>query len=191
VFGTRFKRFLNYWYKALLNCGYSLKNSIVRQTKIATFWPTKDNLFCVTHNDCRRQPLVFKQVKTFLPPPNLTAHPPQTPGLDLPLASIYFAETSTGWHFSGNFIQTGNEQVHNFLSPKFTCALLRRLSQFFNPLLGRTRSRDRCWAAMWLSHHPESSSAECAARRFLLSDELISCYARRRAFAPGGQMSAK
>jgi len=38
----------------------------------------------VTHNDCRRQLLlVFKQVKTFQAPPNLTS--PQTPGLDPPL----------------------------------------------------------------------------------------------------------
>jgi len=29
----------------------------------------------VTHNDCRRQPLVFKEVKTFLAPPNLTVPP--------------------------------------------------------------------------------------------------------------------
>jgi len=63
------------WYKALSNCGYSLKNSIVRPTNIATFWPAKDSLFCVTHNDCRRQPLLFKQVRTFLAPPNLTAAP--------------------------------------------------------------------------------------------------------------------
>jgi len=39
----------------------------------------------VTHNDCRRQPLVFKQVKTFLAPPNFTAS--QTPGLDPPLCA--------------------------------------------------------------------------------------------------------
>jgi len=36
------------------------------------------------------------------------------------------------------------------------CALLRRrLSQY--PLLGRTGSRGRCWAAIRLSHHPKSS----------------------------------
>ena len=35
--------------------------------------------------------------------------------------------------------------------------LLRRLSQLFNPLLGRTRSRDRCWAVIRMSHHPEPS----------------------------------
>jgi len=32
--------------------------------------------------------LVFKQVKTFLAPPNLTA-PPQTPGLDPPLVNSH------------------------------------------------------------------------------------------------------
>jgi len=42
-------------------------------TKKAIFWPTKSNYFCVTPGDCRRQPLVFKQVKTFLAPPYLTA----------------------------------------------------------------------------------------------------------------------
>jgi len=36
---------------------------------------TEDNHLCVTHSDCRRQPLIFKQVKTFLAPPNLTAPP--------------------------------------------------------------------------------------------------------------------
>ena len=65
------RRFLNYWYKTLSNCGYSLKNSIVQPTKTATFWPTKDNLFC------RRQPLVFTQVKTFVAPANLTVPPPK------------------------------------------------------------------------------------------------------------------
>jgi len=69
LFGTRFKRFLKQWYKALSNCGYSMKNSTFRPTKLATFWPTKDNLFYVTHNDCRRQPLAFKKVKTFLATP--------------------------------------------------------------------------------------------------------------------------
>jgi len=39
----------------------------------------------MTPNDCRRQPLVFKQVKTFLASPYLTA--PQTPGLDPPLGT--------------------------------------------------------------------------------------------------------
>jgi len=74
------------------------KNPIVRPTKIATFWPTKGNHFCVTPNDCRRQTLVFKQVKTFLAPPSLTA-PPQTPNLDPPLfmtpaiSSIYMKKT--------------------------------------------------------------------------------------------------
>jgi len=43
----------------------------------------------VTYNDCRRQPLVLKQVKTFLVPPNLTA-PPQTPGLDPPLVRLLY-----------------------------------------------------------------------------------------------------
>jgi len=38
-------------------------------------WPTKRNHFCVIPNDCRRQPLVFKQVKTFLAPPYLSAIP--------------------------------------------------------------------------------------------------------------------
>jgi len=60
-------------------CVFSLKNRIVRPRKIATYWPTKDNLLCVTPNDCRRQPLVFKQVKTFLAPLNLIA-PHQTSG---------------------------------------------------------------------------------------------------------------
>jgi len=31
------------------------------------------------------------------------------------------------------------------------------LSQFFKPLLGRTRSQGRCWAAIRLSHRPELS----------------------------------
>jgi len=35
-FGTRFKLFLSELYKALSNCGYSLKDRIVRPTKIAT-----------------------------------------------------------------------------------------------------------------------------------------------------------
>jgi len=30
------------------------------------------------------------------------------------------------------------------------------LSQFFRPLLGRTRSRNKCWAAIRLSHRAES-----------------------------------
>ena len=39
-----------------------------------------------------------------------------------------------------------------------TCSvLLLLLSQFFWPLLGRTKSRDRCWAAIRLSHRPELS----------------------------------
>ena len=53
---------------------FSPKNRIVRPTKIVTFWPTKGNHLCVTPNDCRRQTLVFKQVKT-LASPNSTAHP--------------------------------------------------------------------------------------------------------------------
>jgi len=32
---------------------------------------------------------------------------------------------------------------------------LLHLSQFFDPLLGHTRSQGKCWAAIWLSHHPE------------------------------------
>jgi len=59
----------------LSNCGYFLKNCIVRPTKIATFRATKGNQFCVTHNDCRRQPLIFKLVKTFLAPIYFTASP--------------------------------------------------------------------------------------------------------------------
>ena len=37
----------------------------------------------------------------------------------------------------------------------FSPNLLLRLSQFFNPLLGHTRSRGKCWAAIPLSHHPD------------------------------------
>jgi len=33
----------------LSNCGYSLKNGIVRPKKIATVWSTKGNHFCVRH----------------------------------------------------------------------------------------------------------------------------------------------
>ena len=46
------------------------ENRIVQSTKITTFWPTKSNLFCVTNYHCRKQPLLFKQVKTFLARPN-------------------------------------------------------------------------------------------------------------------------
>jgi len=43
----------------------------------------------VTPNDCRRQPLIFKQVNTFLAP--LLDCYPQRPGLDPPLvAQMYF-----------------------------------------------------------------------------------------------------
>jgi len=45
----------------------------------------------VTHNNCRRQPLVFKQVKTFLAPPNLTS-PPKRLGLDPPLVAHIFSK---------------------------------------------------------------------------------------------------
>jgi len=45
-----------------------LKNRIVRPTKTVTFWPTKGNLFCMTLNEFRRRPLVFKQMTAFLPP---------------------------------------------------------------------------------------------------------------------------
>jgi len=31
------------------------------------------------------------------------------------------------------------------------------MSSSFNPLVSRTRSWGRCWAAIWLSHHPEPS----------------------------------
>ena len=48
---------------------------MVRLIKIAIFWPTEGNHFCVTPNDCRRQPSVFKQVKNVLVPPYLTAPP--------------------------------------------------------------------------------------------------------------------
>ena len=60
------------WYKVLSNCGFSSKYRIVRPTKIVTSWSAKGNHFCVTPNGCRRQTLVFKQVKTFLAPPNST-----------------------------------------------------------------------------------------------------------------------
>jgi len=63
--------------------GFYLKIRIVRPTKIATFWPTNGNHFCVTPNDCRRQTLVFKQVKPSWRPPIWL--PPQTSGLDPPL----------------------------------------------------------------------------------------------------------
>ena len=75
-------------------------------TKIALFWPTNDNLFCVTPNACRKQTLVFQQVKTFLAtaPPNLTA-PRQTPGLDPPLTlTLYFIESQP-------YLQRGNRSV--------------------------------------------------------------------------------
>ena len=39
-------------------------------------------------------------------------------------------------------------------------SLLHRLSQFFWPLLGRSRSRGRCWAAIRLSHRPEPSGPD-------------------------------
>jgi len=35
--------------------------------------------------------------------------------------------------------------------------LILLLSQFFKPLLACTRSRGKCWAAIWLSHCPEPS----------------------------------
>jgi len=37
------------------------------------------------------------------------------------------------------------------------CAVFFRLSEFVYPLLGRARSRGRCWAAIRLSHRPEPS----------------------------------
>ena len=46
--------------------------------KSSHFLAYKWNHFSVTPNDCRRQPLVFKQVKTFCPP--LFNSPPQAPG---------------------------------------------------------------------------------------------------------------
>jgi len=39
----------------------------------------------------------------------------------------------------------------------FVKFLLLLLSKLFKPLLGRTRSRGRCWAAIQLSHRPEPS----------------------------------
>lgn len=42
-------------------------------------------------NDCRRQPLEFKQVKTFLAPPYLTV-PPQTLALDPPLLVVIIVD---------------------------------------------------------------------------------------------------
>jgi len=82
--------------KALSDYGYSLKNCIVRPTKIATFWPTKDNHFCVTPNDCCREPLVFKQAKTFLAP-LFDFLPPQTPGLDTPLPCKWWNVSLSEW----------------------------------------------------------------------------------------------
>ena len=71
----RFDRLKALNYKALSNRGYSLKDRIVRLTKIVTFLVCKGNHFCVTPNDCRRQSRVFKQVNYFLSPPYLTAPP--------------------------------------------------------------------------------------------------------------------
>jgi len=50
----------------LPNYGCFLKLRIVRATKIANFSPTKGNHFCATPNYFCRQPLVFKEVKTFV-----------------------------------------------------------------------------------------------------------------------------
>ena len=57
---------------------------MVRPTKIATFWPTKGNHFCVTPNDCRRCFLskrrsFWRASPIWLPPP------PRTPGLNPPM----------------------------------------------------------------------------------------------------------
>ena len=41
------------------------------------------------------------------------------------------------------------------LESRYLVPLLLR--QLFKQLLGRTRSRGRCWAASWLSHRPEPS----------------------------------
>ena len=45
------------------------------------------------------------------------------------------------------------------LTQLHSCRLtsVRRLNQIFTPLLGRTRSRGQCWAAIRLSHRPEPS----------------------------------
>ena len=56
--------------------------------------------------------------------------------------------------------------------------LLHRLSTSWNPLLGRTRSRGRCWAAIQLSHRPAPSGHAVHGLR-------------RRAFPPVGQVSAE
>jgi len=41
--------------------------------------------------------------------------------------------------------------------PSCRLTSVRRLNQFFTPLLGRTRPRGRSWAAIRLSHRPEPS----------------------------------
>jgi len=38
-----------------------------------------------------------------------------------------------------------------------SCACFFRLSELLKPLLGRTRSRGRCWTAIQLSHRPGPS----------------------------------
>ena len=53
--------------------------------------------------------------------------------------------------------------------------LFFRLSEFFHPLLGRTRFRGRCWAAIPLSHRPESSAVQSVRRSMdcTLEDNMV------------------
>jgi len=55
----------------------------------------------------------------------------------------------------GGFDTPGHVPAEN-TDDEQTFFLLHLLSQFFNPLLGRTRSRARCCATIRLSHRPES-----------------------------------
>jgi len=131
---------MNECYKALSNFGYSLKNHIVRPTKIPPFWPTKGNRFCVKPNDCRRQPLAFKQVKTFLAPPYLTALPPKR------LVWIRHCQLSTAQKFIEPSVTTSmcENQFHQAVMNQLLM-IYSRLHSFEGDALPKHTSRKIWW----------------------------------------------
>jgi len=83
-FETRFKRFMNQWYKTLSNCGSSLNDHIMRPTNIATFWPTKGNHFVLYPMTAADHLGYLNKWRPFGTP--VFEFSAQSPGLDLPLS---------------------------------------------------------------------------------------------------------
>ena len=80
---THYKRFVNYWYNTLLNCGNSMKECTVQPTNMATFLAIHKVTTFVWYSAIVTETKVFNQVKTFSATLYMTAS--SRPGLDPPL----------------------------------------------------------------------------------------------------------